>query len=60
MADRRLFRFVHEVDKHGSEMTRLERKPLSMLSKDELVATATERGVKAEGTIAELRDRLAK
>jgi hypothetical protein len=58
MADRRLFRFVHTVGKGGDEVTRLERKPLSMLSKDELVATANERGVKATGTVAELRDRL--
>jgi hypothetical protein len=59
MADRRLFRFVHTVGKGGDEVTRLERKPLSMLSKDELVATANERGVKATGTKDELRERLA-
>lgn len=60
MADRRLFRFVHEVGRRGDEVTRIERKPLSMLSKDELVATATERGVKTDGTKADLLDRLGK
>jgi hypothetical protein len=59
MADRRLFRFVHTTGKHGDEVTRLERKPLGLLSKDELVATAVERGVKATGTKDELRERLS-
>ena len=59
MADRRLFRFVHTTGKHGDEVTRLERKPLGMLSKDELIATAIERGKKTEGTKAELLDRLS-
>ena len=59
MADRRLFRFVHTVDKNGDEVTRLERKPLSSLSKDLLVATAIERGKKADGTRAELLERLS-
>ena len=59
MADRRLFRFVHTVGKGGDEVTRIERKPLGMLSKDELVATAIERGKKADGTKAELLERLS-
>jgi hypothetical protein len=58
MADRRLFRFVHTTDKRGDEVTRLERKPIGLLSKDELVATANERGVKSTGTKDELRERL--
>ena len=59
MADRRLFRFVHTTDKSGAEVTRLERKPLPKLSKDELVATALERGKKADGTKTELLERLS-
>lgn len=59
MADRRLFRFVHEYDRRGNELTRIERKPLQKLSKDELVAAAEERGVRSSGTRAELLDRLS-
>ena len=59
MADRRLFRFVHTTDKNGDEVTRLERKPLASLSKDELVATALERGKRIDGTKAELLERLS-
>ena len=59
MADRRLFRFVHTKTSNGDEVTRLERKPLSSLNKDLLIATAEERGVKATGTKDELLARLS-
>lgn len=59
MADRRLFRFVHTRLPGGDEVTRLERKPLSSLNKDLLIATAEERGVKSTGTKDELLARLS-